>query len=197
MRISRILIFRVLVIVAAGLLLTSWFLPWWSCTLDTMPGIEDALVIHPYGLDAHQVSGLFHLMPEEGAEAEMPVWFTPVMWLYLGLCILGLLFAAWKMNKSIRLMGRNFNLSKLLIGIVGFSYIIIVVLAVIVAATRMAEFNMSFIGYSFVSFYWVVETGTNATLRFGYWLACGVGPLLIVLALLRNRIIGRPKLISQ
>jgi len=40
---------------------------------------------------------------------------------------------------------------------------------------------------------WAEQSWVDARLRFGYWLACGIGPFLIILALLRNKIIGKTK----
>jgi len=191
---DRIWLFRGLVIIAGGLLVTAWFLPWWSCVVSEMPGVKDALVIHPYGMDSSRIEGLFHMMPKGGEEAEMPAWFTPVMWLYFGLAIAALLIGVWNKDKSIGLFGRRFNLSRLIIGIVGFSFIVVVAAFFLVTTMRLAEFDMALQGYSYVIFYWVIETGATATIRFGVWLACVAGPLLIVLALLRNKIIGKTKI---
>jgi hypothetical protein len=129
--------------------------------------------------------------------SEMPGFFAPFMWLYLGLAIAALLIGAWIKDKSIGLFGRKFNLSKLIIGVVGFSYIVVVIVAVIFAAIRTRQFGLSLLGRSFISRGELEETWVEARLLFGYWLACGVGPLLIVLALLRNRIIGKAKLIVR
>jgi hypothetical protein len=156
--------------------------------------IEDPLVIRPYGLE-NNMGQMSYLIPDS---ANMPGWFAPIMWLYLGLVIAALVIGAWIKDKSIGLLGRRLNLSRWLIGIVGFSYIVVVVLAVIVAAVRTGDYGgLHLLGMSFVSISHFSESYLEAQLLFGYWMACAVGPLLIVLALLRNKIIGKAKLNVQ
>jgi len=183
---SRVWLFRGLVIVAAGLLLLSWFLNWWSADIETV-SIKDAIVIHPYGLvDKTGISILIGVT--------MPSFFTPLMWTYLGLVVAALLIGAWLKDKNVSLFRRKFNLSRWLVGIVGFSYIVVVVLAVIVAAIKTGEVGgLHLLGRTFIRYSKDFQSWVDAKLLFGYWLACGVGPLLIVLALLRNKIIGRTK----
>jgi hypothetical protein len=186
---SRIWLFRGLVIIAIGLLLVSWFLPWWSAQIAAI-NVTDPIVIHPWGLEMN-MAGMEYLMP---TNAEMPGWFAPIMWLYLGLAIAALLIGAWIKDKSICLLGRKLNLSRWLIGIVGFSYIIVVIAAVIVAAIRTGDFGINLLGKTFVSMSHFAASNVYSSLLFGYWLACAVGPLLILLALLRNKIVGKDKL---
>jgi len=176
--------------VAAGLMLLSWFMPWWSCYIVEVM-LDNAIVIHPWGLE--QNLGPFAGYASSGFE--MPVWFAPFMWTYLGICVAALLYGSWLGEKEVKIGKFKFKWPKLLVGGVGLSYIVVVVLAVIVAAIRTGDFyGMHLIGYSYFEVATHVESGVEAGLRFGYWLACGVGPLCIALALLRDRIIGKPKL---
>jgi len=189
----RVWLFRGLVIIAAGLMLLSWFLPWWSCDVEAL-NVKDAVVIHPYGLDI--VIHIFSYV--SWASTVMPGFFAPLMWTYLGLAIAALLIGAWIKDKSIGLLGRKFNLSKLLIGVVGFSYIVVVIVAVIVITVNARSGGLTNpLGRTFIVVGLTESTWVSARLLFGYWLACGVGPLLIVLALLRDRIIGKAKLITR
>ncbi len=188
---SKAWLFRVLVLAAAGLMLLSWFMPWWSATIVAVQ-LKNAVVIHPWGLEIN----LPPAMVPYTAGAELPAYFAPFMWIYLGLCMVGLLGAIIFTRKKITLFKREMSLSKLLVGVVGFSYIICVVVAVIVAAIRVGAFggyDMPLMGSTFIEVgaggYSDVDTG----LRFGYWLACAVGPLCIVLALLHDKIMGEPK----
>jgi len=183
----RVWLFRGLVIVAAGLLLFSWFMPWWRAFIATING---QVQIHPWGLK-HNLIG-----PDAAymAGTEMPAFFAPLMWTYLGICIALLLFSLLVKEKTFNLGKFKLSLPKVLIGGVGLSYIVVVVLAVIIAAIRTGDFyGTPLIGVTYVAFN-DVGTAVEAGLLFGYWLACGVGPLLIVLALLRNKIIGKAKL---
>lgn len=186
----RFWLFRGLVIAAIGLMLLSWFMPWWSADIEDLL-INNAVVIHPWGLENNMGDYAYYLKG-----AEMPSFFAPLMWLYLGLAISALLVGAWIKDKNTRLFRREFNLSKLIIGVVGFSYIAAVVLAVVIAAIRTGELgDLHLLGRTFVSIETTYkESWIAARLLSGYWLACGVGPLLVILALLRNRIIGKDKL---
>lgn len=185
----RVWLFRGLVIIAAGLMLLSWLRPWWICTVDAMYMLNQGLIkIRPWGLE-HNLGSFAGWV----TGSDMPVWFAPFMWLYLGVCIAALLFAAWIKDKVIRLIGRNFNLSRLIIGAVGISYIIVPVIAFVYAKMQSAEFGANFLGYTYLQ----VDPHTggfadlNASLQWGYWLTYVVGLILIALALLRNKILGK------
>ena len=123
----------------------------------------------------------------------MPVWFAPLMWIYLGLCVVALLYSLWLEEKEFNWGRRKFKLAKLFMGGVGLSYIIVAVAAIIVAMIRIGEYGMSLLGDSYVSTGWIAGTEVNAGLLFGYFMAHGVGVLCIVLALLRDKISGRTK----
>jgi len=182
---ARVWLFRSLVLVSAGLMLLSWFLPWWGVSVPAYSP-KDVVVIHPWGLeqDLGPFAGYIH-------GSEMPVWFAPLMWIYLVICIALLLFSLLAKEKAVSLGKFKLSLPQVLIGGVGLSYIFAVVIAVIVIAIRAGDFNTPLQGYTYID---LEEIGSGAwtSLRLGYWLACAVGPLLVALALLRNRIIGKP-----
>ena len=181
----RVWLFRISVLAVAGLMLLSWFMPWWSCDIEAL-FVEDAAIIHPYGLEVNQtVTGYLEKF------SEMPGYFAPLIWLYLGLFLSAILIGVWIKDKSIGLFGRQFNLSKLIIGIAGFSYILVVVLAMVIAAIRTGEAGLDLLGRTFVVMGTEEASWISARLLWGYWLACAVGPILIVLALLRNKIVGK------
>jgi hypothetical protein len=119
------------------------------------------------------------------------------MWAYLGIVIAALLFSLWAKDKDIRIWKAGFKLPSLIIGVAGFSYIVVLVTAAIVATIKTGEvLDMQLIGTTAIA----LEGGTGeagssgfivADARLGYWLAWGAGTLLILLALLRNKIIGK------
>jgi hypothetical protein len=182
---SRVWLFRGLVIVAAGLMLLSWFMPWWSADSSGDLELKNAVIIHPYGLEQNMGEFAVYI-----AGSEMPAWFAPVAWTFLGICIAALLLAAWIENKDVRLIGRNVNLSKLLVGVVGFLYIFAAVLAVIVAAIRTADYGLTLQGHTDFE-RGPARIGVDASAQFGYILAYGVGLLCIALAFLREKIVGQ------
>jgi hypothetical protein len=65
-------VFNGLVLIITGLLILSWLMPWWSCDVWAL-GINDAVVIHPYGLDGSNLGDNFQYV---AAKAKMPSVFT-------------------------------------------------------------------------------------------------------------------------
>ena len=185
---SRVWLFRALVIVAIALMLVSWLLPWWSCDTCGYLELERAVIIHPYGLEQHMGEFAAYI-----SGSEMPAWFAPFAWAFLGICIAALLYAAWIKHKVVRLMGNNYNLPKLIIGVVGFLYIFAAVLAVIVAAILTADYDLALQGHTDFEM-GPARIGVDACAQFGYVLAYLVGFFCIALALLRDKIVGKPKL---
>ncbi len=182
---ARSWIYRCLVILGGGLMAVSWLLPWWRCDVEEL-NLPDAVVIRPYGL---------FLDPSVAPYlkwATLPGWFGPAVWTYFGLAIAALLISVIFMNKNIRVFGKELNLSRWLVGIVGFSYIVTVIVAIVIMSMRMAVADMSILGRTFVSMgSMMASSWAEGFLLFGYWLACGVGVFLLVVALLRNKIIGK------
>jgi hypothetical protein len=182
---SRVWVFRVLVIFAIGLMVLSWLLPWWSSHASgEQLNQRNVATIHPYGLSQNlgTYSGYIR-------GSDMPAWFAPLMWTYLGICIAALLYSSWRGEKEFKIGRFKPNLSELLLGIVGFSYIIVAILAVIVAAIRTGDYyGTHLLGMTLVQEHPVVFV--EGVLRPGYYLACGVGLMCIILASLRGKIIG-------
>jgi hypothetical protein len=168
-------------------LLYSWFIPWWSVRIveDDM----DHVWLHPWGLEVTKEAALYIDL----SAAEMPVWFTPAMWAYLGIVVAALLFSLWAKDKELKLWKVRSTLPSWTIGIVGFSYIVVAATAVTVLAIKAGAFGVPVIGTVITDYIDEIEGYVNlvTSLRFGYWLAYGAGALLILLALLRNKIIGK------
>jgi len=164
-------------------------MPWWGVEVYMLGG--DVVKVYPYGLEQNLGQFASYI-----AGAEMPAWFTPLMWLVVGLATVALLIAALIKDRSISLLGRKFSLPKLIIGVVGLAYIGGVVLApLVIAIQTRAFFDMPLQGYFTINLGGEgLFSGAMSSFRFGYWLACGVGPLLIALALLRDKIVGKTKL---
>lgn len=185
---SRIWPFRVLVLVLAGLMLVSWLLPWWRADITA---VQDYWVqIRPWGLEQNL----------KGYEAfttgaDMPEWFLPFAWAYIGICIVLLLCSLFLVGERDLTIGKlRLRWARWLVGGVGASYILCVVLAVVVATLRMKDyFDVAFVGSTFIAIGGHSESWVETRLLPGYWLACAVGPLLLLLGLLRNVIIGKPK----
>ena len=183
---ARAGIFGVLTIAGTGLFLYSWFQPWWQAYIVALN--EIAVVIRPWGL--------ISFMPQEYAKwlvgAEMPSWFAPVMWLYLAACMGVLVYTLFAGDDWIRIGKFKLSQQKALIATVGFSYIVFVVVCVVVIALRAKDFyGASVMGSVYVAFSDHENSNVDTRLLTGYWLACVVGPLLLALGLLRDKIIGK------
>ena len=181
---SRVWLFRVLVAIAAGVMLVTWFLPWW--TMDIEGFACDAATIRPWGLELCEKMGDFKILLRG---TELPVWFAPFMWTYLGLCMLALLVGAFLQGKELGIGRFKIKLSQLLIGGVGFSYFVVGVVAAIYASIRCkACMGIPLLGRNFVDLGDPLVTFVESRFLPGYYLIYVAALLLIVLALLRDKI---------
>lgn len=183
----RVWLFRVLTLAAAGLLLYSWFQPWWTANVLEIMGSNN-VIIYPWVFEADLEE--MQVMVEN---AYMPAWFAPAMWIYLGLAVAALLFSLFAREKRVGPGKFKLSLPQLLIGVVGLSYVVVVAIAAVMIAIRSGEFyGAPLMGMIEVNLGAEYFSEVETALEFGYWLACGVGPLCIALALLRNKITGKP-----
>jgi hypothetical protein len=192
---TRAWLFRVLVVLCLALLVFAFLQPWWEADVDAGMGGVFHVAIYPYGLDDSEFVGFYPNMPNQGAEVAMPVWFTPVMWVYLGLVIAATLIAVVFLKKNMTIFGRTLNISRWLIGIIGFSFIVVAIAAIVVINMRTAAMNIPLTGHEVVNIghyaMWSLIMDVNAYIDMGFWLACATGPVLLILALLKNVIIGK------
>jgi hypothetical protein len=181
----NIWLYRGLVIITTGMMVISWLIPWWSC--DAEGYMEDAIVIHPYGL-------VDNIGMADQLGGTMPSWFAAFMWTYLGLAVVALLVGILIQYREFHIGRMKFNLPSFIIGLAGFSYIVVAIVAVIFAAVKTGDIsNMHLIGRTYIRLGGGMNSWVIGTLLFGYWLACATGVVLIILAILRNRIIGNTK----
>ena len=181
---TRVWLFRVLVVAAAGVMLVSWLLPWWTVDIEMFG--NDMVQIRPWGLVLDERMGDFKVLLKG---ADMPVWFAPFMWAYLGLCMLALLVGAFLQGKELGIGRFKIKLSQLLIGGVGFSYFVVGVVAAIYASIRCkACMGIPLLGRSFVDLGDPLVTYVTSRFLPGYYLIYVAALLLIALAFLRSRI---------
>jgi hypothetical protein len=187
--IARVWLFRILTVVAAGVMLVSWSLPWW--TIDIEGFGTNMVQIRPWGLVMSDQMGGFAILLKG---APMPSWFAPAMWAYLGLCLVALLVGLWVVNKKIGIGTIKMKLSQFLIGGVGFSYLVAGVVAVVYASMRMAKMGgIPLQGRAFVDMGDPLIAYVNTRLLPGYYLIFVAGILFLVLAIFQDKIIGRPE----
>ena len=178
-------LFRVLVAAAGGVMLVSWLLPWW--TIDAESFGPNLVQIHPWGLEMNERLGDFVIFLKG---ADMPGWFAPFMWAYLGLCMIALLVGLWIHNgKKVGIGKFKLELNQLLIGGVGVSYIVVGIVAAIFASIRTKTLmDVPLLGRSFLDMGGEFVTFVESRFLIGYYLVYVVAILLIALAFLRSRI---------
>lgn len=176
----RLWLFHSLVVAAAALMVVSFTQMWWACNISLLP-VENVVRIYPYGLKHDLGSFASYIVG-----AEPPFWLPVAAWVFLAVSIGLLLYSMWLKGKW----------GKLLVGGVGLAYIGFAVIATIYAAISTGEFDISLLGTSHVTIQYGHAMGASVDASFqpGYYMAYGVGLLCIALALLRNKIIGKPKL---
>lgn len=181
-------IFRVLILIIAGFLIFTFIQPWWTAYIETLE--INAVEVYPYGMVSNIPVEYEYLVV--GYDQVMPGWFTPFMWAYMGLCVLALIFSLFvSSSKKVGFGKLKISLPNALIGIVGISYIVVIGAALLTISMNAANFfDTQLIGRVFVSMGGTHSSYVTTDLQTGFWLACIAGPLLIILALLRNKIIG-------
>jgi hypothetical protein len=183
---TRIWLFRSSIIVGIGLLLATWFLPWWR--IDVIL-VNNWAVGHPWGLETDPfVKGFF-------PTAKMPDWFAPLMFVYLGLIIVLMLLNIFIKDKELHFGKLKFSLHQLLIFGVGVSIIVVAVLAAVVIYIRLQEprfMGAPFLGHAVIQVDadLHIDSATYSRFQAGYYLALGAGIYCILLASLQKRILG-------
>lgn len=181
-------IFRMLLVAAAAFMIYSWFQPWWSAKVAVLPG-DNHLVLHPWGIETvAQVRA-----NADPSMWEMPWFFAPFMWTYLGVSMLALA-AGLVLNRRVSIGRFSIPLATLLILLVGLSYLLAAGMAFGIGELRASWAGTNFIGKStFTEPQSDAKIKMVSTLRDGYWYAVGAGGAITVLALLRGLFVRTPK----
>ena len=180
---ARAWLFRGLVLIAAGLMVFTWFMPWWEANVVILEGAN--VVIHPWGL-TNTLD--FFVSYIEGAD--MPGWFKYVMFAYLAIAVIALFSSMFLKNKTVKILRLKFTLPQLIILIVGISYIVVLVTAAIFAAIRTGDFwGMHLLGNTLIIIN-DLESDVIAGFLPGYYLAYFTGIFMVIISLLRNKITG-------
>ncbi len=125
----------------------------------------------------------------------MPGFFAPLMWAYLVVAVAVLLVSLFLKERTLKVKNFAFSLPRFLVFAVGASYIIFALVFLVYAYIRVSTLGVEFLGISYVTIP-EFHLGAESISDFepGFKVACFVGPLCVVLALLRDKIIGKPKL---
>ncbi|MFA5628640.1 MAG: hypothetical protein WC958_00020 [Dehalococcoidales bacterium] len=177
-------IFRALLAVATGLFLFSWFNPWWEAYIVR-------LEVNAVEIYAH---GLVSFIPDEylwwisGYDDIMPAFFTPLMWVWMGLCVLALLASMFLSNKKGLSLGK-FRMSwpTILIAVVGISMIVVCIIGIIVILANLESFfGAPLNGRIMIDFGDPYASEVDTKLLPSYYILAGTGVFLIVLSFLRR-----------
>lgn len=181
-------IYRGLVVVGAGLLLFSWFMPLWGLDIEMLR--PDAVLVQHWGeeLFIGAWADVFDI-------PKMPSFFPVLMWIYLAIAIALLLASLVLPERPFTLVGIRLSVPQAIIGFVGISYIVYVVVAAIVIAYNLGQFEVAEGGVTTplqgdvtLDFGDLYVSKATSSLRLGYWLSLGAGIFLVALALLRPKI---------
>jgi len=175
-------IFRVLLVAAGAFMLYSWFQPWWSGNFVVIPGDND-MVLHPWGVEA--VSQVSSNVDESLFSLPFPGIFAGFMWVYLVVCMLGLLASLFWTGR-LRLGRISLPWAMIIILLVGISYAAAAGIAFEIGTLKAAASGAKFIGNSSV-----LEPATGAKVRMtsqlelGFWLSIAAGGILAFLGIVR------------
>lgn len=169
---NRIWLFRILVGTAEIIALVSFIMPWWIGHFDP----THAIYIYGWGLRSNVQS----LAPYVTGDVT-PLWKVVLAWAFLGISV-GLAMYSTLIKKWWGVF---------LLGFIGLGLIAYVTIAInIVVKNRLEMFNIPLEGSVVV--YNIVKI--HADLQFGHYLAYISGGIMMILALLRNLIVGKQHL---
>ena len=186
-------IFRVLLVAAGAFMVYSWFQPWWSGNFVVIPGDND-MILHPWGVEA--VSQVRTNVDESLFSMPFPEVFAGFMWVYLVVCMLGLL-ATFFVSKRFRIGPIPVSVPVLIILLVGISYAAAAGIAYEIGWLKASASGAKFVGVSSV-----LEPATGAKVRMtsqleiGFWLAIAAGGIITFLGLIRPLFVRRPKVVT-
>jgi hypothetical protein len=177
MPVLRVWLFRFLILVAAGLLVLSAILPWWSARVE--------LVVTPAsGLESFKVMLYQHGIPTTAGAEYFQTDVTPasqvkLAWAYIGLSVVLLMAGSFIKGKS----------GRWLIGITSLGYIFYAIGAIVLMSQRTAVYGVPLIGRTVLA----KQNGeiVNTGFLTGYYLAYISGALGLGLAFFRDKITSK------
>ena len=174
----RVWLFRGLVAIAAGLMVASSIMPWWSANVRPDTQLES-----PFTIEVYQYGIPRDLYTTNYLSADItPFYQTMLAWFYLAASVGLIIFSMW-------LRGRK---GRWLLGSIGLIYVVYAAIAAFfVIADRAADFGAPLQGHAV--YFEEVFVNIDTRLLFGYYLAHTSGFMCIILALLHNTITGKSK----
>jgi hypothetical protein len=162
-------IYRALAILLCCFMLLSFILPWWSADVSV---IQEPGAIRVYGW------GLRHNLNQYSqyiAQDETPFYQTVLAWVYMALSILLLTLSTWLKDKK----------GAILTLVVGAGYLTYTLVALFgVISPRLEETGLVLQGTA-IKTVLIKNVTITSSLQQGYYLACAVGAVCILLGLIR------------
>jgi hypothetical protein len=186
---ARVWLFRGLTLLGTALFVVGWLLPWWRTYIMEKELLGSYMQISPWGLLTNLP---IDYRPYYNAWL-MPDWWAPFAWCLFGVMAAGLLLSIFVKEKQINILGKiKMPLPQLLVLAIGLLLVFTMIAMVVVAYIRTQDFTVGFklMGDTFISLGGALEGTMHAQFEIGYWMSCSVAVFLVVLALLRNKIIG-------
>jgi hypothetical protein len=177
-------LYRVLVLAVGVLMVISALLPWWKAEIwHYEEGFARNVAIYMYGI------------PRDAAPSELASFgdFTPayqmvLAWVYVAASVGLALWSTW-------IKGKKGQLLMAVVGLVFAAYA--ATAAYVVIANRLAELGGTLTGPSLISVPQQdnsdVKLNLNGKLQMGWYLAYVTAGIMVLLALLRRIIAGKPK----
>ncbi len=186
----RTWIFRILTVLGTGLFVLSWLLPWWRTYIMEPELYMEYMQVSPWGL---LTSLPIDYRPYYNPWL-MPDWWPIFAWAFFGVLVAAMLFSLIAKDKVFNIFGKiKISLPTLCILGVGVLYILTLAICVTMVYIKVNQFTPGFklVGDTFISLGGAIEGTMHAQFEMGYWVACGTAILIIILALLRNKIMGK------
>ncbi len=180
MNTRRVWVFRSLVVFALLIMSISFFGgPWWHAIIEPS-GPEEGVWIYPYAFQ-YNLEGM---SKQYIRDVEVPGFLDWVPWVYVTFVVGTVIYSLWKPNSKI---------SRILLMLVGFSFIVYAAFFIFYARMRMEEYNIPLSGKALVIGD-PVNVYVTGIINWIYYLSYIASILFIGIALLRNRIIGLEKI---
>jgi MFS family permease len=182
----RVWLFRVLVAIAAVVMVISAARPWW--TLDIRTDVGDYIVkVYQYGIPSWDpIYAVTSQLREYMTKDVTPFYQTVLAWIYLAASVVLALLSTWLKDRK----------GKWLLGGIGLVYIAYAAIAItwIYIRTGSLQYDIPLQGHT--HWYEQGEVTVNAWTSIGraHYLAYVAGAMFVILALLRDIITGKPKL---
>ncbi len=184
---NRKWLFVLLVLVGAALMFAGWFMPWW--TIDVEGFATDVVQIRPWGLCICEQMGDFAILMKG---AELPAFFAPFMWSFLGLCVVALLVGIVIKEASVKIGKLTLKWSQILVGGVGLAYIVMAIVAAVFASYRMGTaFGAPLQGRAFIDMGDPLIAYVDTRLLPGYYVLYAAGLTLLLVGIFRDKIINK------